>query len=319
MGKKNVLVIGTGVSGLTTALKLLESGINVTLWSKEAPSVHAHTSANAYAMWVPVRIDSDPRIERWTNESFVEFAKLAANPATGVVMRPIFVLKPERSEPWYADSPNFRHADADEISPQYADAHVLDSAPVIDPPTYLTWLRVKVVIAGGRIEQRTISSLNDCPMAFDAIINCAGMGARQLASDDGVVPERVQVVTIKSNGFDKVVIDDEGPNKRACIVPHADYIKLGAVFDGANESLEVDDAATQEIIERCCKMVPGFNASLADVIDVARAIRPERSLPRVETDRLSDGRLLIHNYGHDGMGYILSHGIASEIAALFTK
>lgn len=315
MVNKNILIVGTGVSGLTTALKLLERGFNVTLWSKEALGVHAHTSTNAYAMWVPVRIDGDPRIERWANESFAEFEKLAADPATGVVMRQIFVLKPEHCEPWYANSfANFRHARTEEISAEYADAHVLDMAPVIDPSTYLNWLRTKVVTAGAIVQQQIASSLNTCPPQFDVVINCAGIGARELAADSGVLPERVQVMTVKANGFEKVVIDDEGPNKRACIVPHRDYIKLGATFDGTHESLEVDDQATQDILERCRRMVPGFKVTSEDVLSVVRAIRPERALPRVEIDSQKDGRLLVHNYGHDGMGYILSHGIAAEIA-----
>ena len=28
----------------------------------------------------------------------------------------------------------------------------------------------------------------------------------------------------------------------------------------------------------------------------------ERSLTRVEKEQLGDGRLVVHNYGHDGMG-----------------
>jgi D-amino-acid oxidase len=309
MRKQNVLIIGSGVAGLTTALRLLQDGHAVTIWSKEPEGVHAHT-------WVPVRIDSDPRIERWTNESFDAFEQLALDAETGVAMRPIFVLKPERSESWYA---GHRHARPDEIPTQYADAHVLDAAPVIDPPKYLTWLRAEVVTAGGVIEQRTVADLADVPSEFEVVINCAGLGARELANDPGVVPERVQVLTVKATGLDRVVIDDEGPNKRACAVPHGDYIKLGGVFDGANESLEVDDALTQDILDRCNRMVPGLNATLADVISVIRAIRPERSLPRVEQTTLPDGRRLVHNYGHDGMGYILSHGIADEIAGYLAQ
>jgi D-amino-acid oxidase len=311
--QKKILVIGSGVSGLTTACRLQSAGYDVTIWSKEAPGTFPNTSASAYAMWVPVRIDADPRVERWTNESFAKFEMLAQHADTGVKMREIFVLKTTVEEPWFAKTlKGFRHARAGEISSEYADAHVYDKAPAIDTSVYLPWLEKKFTKGGGKIVQREIRSFDECS-GFDIVVNCAGLGARELCNDTTLFPERVQTLTIKSNGFDKVVIDDEGPNKRSCIVPHGDYIKIGGVFTGNNESLTVDDAGTADILARAKKMVPGFKADASDVISVSVAMRPERPLTRVETDKLPDGRLLIHNYGHDGMGYILSYGIAEEV------
>jgi len=315
MNSKNVLVLGSGVCGLTTALKLLRNGHKVTIWSREADGELPRTSLNAYAMWVPVKIDADARIEHWTNESFPEFESLSHDPATGVVMRQIFVLKQAREEPWYAGKlAVFRHARPEELSSGYADAHVLDMAPVIDPSTYLPWLRKQVLAAGGSLLCKEATQFSDCPSDYPVIINCTGLGARRLVSDKGLVPERVQVVKLKANGLDRVVIDDEGPNKRSCIVPHAGYIRVGAVFDGNQESLDVDDSLTTDILARCSRIVPGFKLELADVVSVTRAHRPERALPRVEVEELPAGRTVVHNYGHDGMGYILSYGIAAEIA-----
>lgn len=41
---------------------------------------------------------------------------------------------------------------------------------------------------------------------------------------------------------------------------------------------------TADIIKRCKEMVPGFKVELSDVLEVTRALRPERSLPRVEIE-----------------------------------
>lgn len=319
MNTKKVLVLGAGVSGLTTALHLLKSGYEVTLWSKEPVGSFPNTSMSAYAMWVPVKIDADPRIERWTNEGLAAFVELSAQADSGVTLKKIIQLKTETSEPWFAGSfAGFRHALAGEITAEYADAHVLQSAPVIDPTVYLPWLSQQLSALGARFFQQEVTAIADCSAEFDVIVNCTGLGARTLVPDADVFADRVQVVKIKNNGaIDQVVIDDEGPNKRACVVPHGSYIKLGAVFDGDKEGIETDDAATQDILDRCNRMVPGLNATLADVVEVTRASRPERKgwLPRVETETLTDGRTVVHNYGHDGMGYILSHGIAAEICS----
>ena len=317
---KKVLILGAGVSGLTTALHLLNSGFEVTLWSKESQDSFPITSINAYAMWVPVKIDADPRIERWTNETLGVLSNLSTNAATGIRLIDIVQLKVERSEPWFASSfAGFRHALSNEISADYADAHVLQLAPVIDPTIYLPWLRQQVLAAGGKFAQKEVTNVADCADEFGIIVNCTGIGARILVPDADVFADRVQVVTIASKpGIDKIVIDDEGPHKRACVVPHGSYIKLGGFFDGDKDGCEIDDAATQDILDRCNRMVPGLNATFADVIEVNRASRPERKgwLPRVESETMADGRVIVHNYGHDGMGYILSHGIAADIVGM---
>lgn len=315
MNRKNVLILGTGVAGLTTARRLLQAGYQVTLWSKEPDGQFPETSLNAYAMWVPVASEADPRLFAWANESFAVFEALSRDPATGVTMPPTFVLKTSVEEPWYAGKvPGFRHALPGELPDGYADAHVLAAAPVIDPRTYLPWLRQQVVAGGAHFEQKTVSSLASCPDEFDVVINCTGLAARDLTNDGTIYAESIQVVTVPNViGLNRVIIDNDGPNARACIVPHASYIKLGGVIHEHDESREVDPAATLDILTRCNRLVPGLNATLADVQSVVRAVRAERPTIRVELERLPDGPFVIHNYAHDGMGYLTSHGIADEI------
>jgi D-amino-acid oxidase len=48
-------------------------------------------------------------------------------------------------------------------------------------------------------------------------------------------------------------------------------------------------------------------------------LRPFRkSGVRLERDHLSDGRTVVHNYGHGGSGFTLSWGCAQEVFELTT-
>lgn len=314
----NVLVLGRGVSGLTTALKLLEAGYQVVVWAKEAPGDFAPTSLNAYACWTPVRMENDSRIERWAFETLTDFELLANVSNSGVTLKPVFDLKTTIEEPWYANRLQCFHA-TDEITSSYRDVHVIEQAPVIDPTLYLPWLQSQVAAKGGCFVQRQVDNLFDCPNEFDVIINCTSLGARQLCNDKDLCPLMLQYVTIKNRDFDRVVMDSDGPNQLAHIVPHADRIIIGTTYDEGSESMTVDETMTTGIIRRCSRIAPGFTVSPSDIVSVKRCVRPKRSGIRVEPEQLSDGRWVIHNYGGDGKTFIVSHGVADEICGYLNQ
>lgn len=71
---------------------------------------------------------------------------------------------------------------------------------------------------------------------------------------------------------------------------------------GHHQALQGDGAGLQGRVERR----PGSDPSATP--RAFAAARGNRNDP--------EGRRVFHNYGHDGMGYILSYGIADEIARL---
>src|SRR5258708_23752509 len=81
----DVVVIGAGVVGLTTAVQLLEHGCKVEVWTRDDPL--ATTSAVAAAIWYPYLAEPRARVLLWSAVTFRRLAQRAADARTGAVMR----------------------------------------------------------------------------------------------------------------------------------------------------------------------------------------------------------------------------------------
>ncbi|HEV7126817.1 MAG TPA: FAD-dependent oxidoreductase [Ktedonobacterales bacterium] len=311
-----LLVIGCGVSGLTTGLRLLEAGHTVTIWASARPP---HTTSNiAAAVWYPYKAYPEDRVTAWGAVAYQRFKALSADAQTGVRMaHALEALGEPSGDPWWVSAvEGFRHAGRDELPAGYVDGYVLD-APVIDTGIYLDYLVRAFEGHGGRIVERTVSDLSEAFAVATTVVNCAGLGARELVGDHDLHPSRGQVIRLKANGFRQVVMDDTGPNAVAYVVPRVNDIVLGGTDDEGNWSTEPDPEVTAGILKRTAALVP-WVARLTpdDILNVVCGLRPVRSTVRVEAERLAPERTLIHNYGHGGAGITLSWGCADEVVGL---
>ena len=67
-------VLGGGVSGLSTGIRLLEMGLEVRLVAERlSPETVSDTAA---AWWYPFLVEPLVKTNRWSSESFVEFVRL---------------------------------------------------------------------------------------------------------------------------------------------------------------------------------------------------------------------------------------------------
>jgi D-amino-acid oxidase len=318
MATRNVLVLGCGVSGLTSGILLQRAGYQVTIWAEKTPP--DTTSNIAAAVWYPYRAYPINRVLRWGKIAYDTFRSLLSEPESGIILANVLDLLPEPSQedPWWVDGvQGFHRATADELPPGYQDGYVFD-APVIDTSLYLNYLRAQFESASGVIvAPRRISALEEAFAAANIVVNCVGLGARQLAGDTALVASRGQVVRVRHNGFRRVVLDDYGPNRLAYVVPRIHDIILGGTAIDGDESTEIDEGETPAILRRCAAIAPEFAALMPDdILEVKVGLRPVRSEVRLEVETPAPGRYLVSNYGHGGAGITLSWGCAAEVVEL---
>jgi D-amino-acid oxidase len=311
------IVVGSGVSGLTCAAALRETGHDVEIWARHRPP--RTTSNVAAAFWFPYRAYPQAEVTRWARVSWQRFAALTGEPDAGITMRRAYDLvrdgdsaaAPKR--PWWADAvPTLRQATRSELPAGFGFGWVFD-APVIDTRRYLPWLMHRVERSGVRIHTREVASLEEALARDDLVVNCTGLGARRLCHDDEVVPIRGQIVHVANPGLEAVVLDEQGPDI-AYVVPRGDDCVLGGTADVGSEDLRVDPEASRAILDRSARLVPALRSAtkLAEVVGV----RPGRSSVRVAAESPTAGKQVIHDYGHGGAGVTLSWGCALDVVAL---
>ena len=310
--ERTIVIIGAGVSGLTTGVALLEAGHPVRLVAEEVPGV---TSLAGGAMWGPYLVEPWERVRDWSLASLSAFEALSDDPATGVRM--VTGIEAARTHvpapAWSGLLPNFRTCAPVELPTGFASGYRY-TVPLIDMPVYLQYLLDRFQQAGGVVERATIQSLDAVEHA-SAIINCAGLAGGDLAGDPGVRPIRGQHVVVKNPGITEFFSEDTGLSPDLlCIYPHGETVVLGgSAIDGEGD-LQDDPETAQAIVDRCAEIEPAL--ATAQVIAHRVGARPTRVEVRVEAERLANGVMVFHNYGHGGTGVTLSWGCAGEIAAL---
>lgn len=310
----NVLVLGSGVVGLTSAIRLQDAGFSVRIVTAALPS--DTTSAKAAAIWYPYKAYPQARVLAWSKRTLDVFYDLAANPATGVSITSLFEgFDREVPEPWWIDAVRtFRRPTPAELPPGYSDGYVVD-VPMIEAPFYLNYLLNRFVQGGGEVEtvSEKIENISEVHKAGQPIVNCTGLGARALMDDNEVYPIRGQVVRVANPGLGSAFVDDYGPNAVSYIFPRSQDCVLGGTAEEHDWHLEEDPATTQRILDTARQLEPALYG--VSVLDVQVGLRPARYAVRLEQDKYKDISV-IHNYGHGGAGFTLSWGCADEVLTL---
>lgn len=312
-GRNDVLVVGAGVIGLTTALCLAEAGLRVRIVTAAMPQ--DTTSRAASAMWGGSFLQPAGPVRRWAEVALHDFTGLAAQDGTGVHLArgTLMSRDAERGPPPYL-FPGVELRALEQVRDRYL-AGFTTVVPLVDMPRYLDYLLERFQAAGGELELRTLRTLVEVADEAPVVVNCAGIGARELVPDSDLRPVRGQQVVVENPGLREFFMDEPLGERWVSFFPHGDEVVLGSIAQEDQWSLEPDAGIAEAIVRQCVEIEPRLRD--ARVIEHRVGLRPARAAVRMEQEPLGPSRC-VHNYGHGGSGVALSWGCAREIAGTLT-
>jgi len=350
---KKVVIIGAGVVGLTTALRIQEKGgysctIVAELFPTDPKSIK-YTSHWAGAHHVST--GEDKLQQKLDKETFEVMWELSG-PGKPAAAQGCFLRLPQTeyyhekfSEPHtLAFMPDYKILPSGSLPPE-AICGVSFTTVTIDTPIYLNYLLSRFLASGGSIIRGTVQHISQIAEGGarvlaggknhsppDAIVVCAGIGARSLGGveDEAVYPIRGQTILVRAPWirFGRTVSSKDGlwtyiiPRRSGDVivggikvdndwypVPRAettlDILKRGFALcpELAPPEIRVQREATVEdvlpiVIEEGCGLRPGRKGGIrlgADFINVK-----DKRVP------------VVFNYGHGGAGFQSSWGSASR-------
>ena len=309
--KQRAAIVGAGISGLTCAVVLAENGFETSILAEEIGD--ETNSAAAAAIWYPYDVSSSAEVIPWAVASYQRFLDLVRQPEIGVSVTELRVfsrLGPIEPPAW-ARSFTTRSLPESEIPPSFVSGFSID-VPLIETGKYLEYLSARLASAGGSISSGMhFQELEEVDAGFDLVINCAGIGARELVPDPEMEPHRGQVAIVEKFDLPYAIVCDDPPLMYA--IPRTNDCVFGGTND-ISDDRSADPRTTAQIISECERVLL---RPAPPLIRERVGLRPARSSGvRVATEKLRDRRTVIHNYGHGGSGFTLSWGCAQRALEL---
>jgi glycine/D-amino acid oxidase-like deaminating enzyme len=265
---EKVAVIGAGAVGLATARLLQRAGAAVTIYAKDLPP---NTTSNvAPAQWNPFMVSAEgDRFERAARFAHREFQSLVGE-HYGVRWRMNYAIGGGVREDALRDLfPEARTLEAG-THPFPSDHVGQFMTMMIETPIYLAAVLRDVQLAGARI---VVRELKDMPQLLAlpeaAIVNCTGLGARELVGDDDLVPVRGQLTVL----LPQAEIDYVTLFGSLYMMPRRDGILLGGTYEDEQWSLEPNRAAEEQIVEGHA----AFFAAMRDGVGTKRRASAEKA------------------------------------------
>lgn len=310
---KEITVVGAGIVGLTTAIALQEKGFKVQLLA--AQFLEKTLSYKVGAIWFPFEVHPLEKAMNWGRLAYKRY-QLDAGKAPGLSMIPFTVVcDPKGENAWMKHMPenSLRKAKKEEL-PNNAELAYVATVPLTEPPLYLPHLLQTFQRNGGELKEWLVGDLNELALLNKWVINCTGLGAKELCKDEELLPMRGQILRTEKLDIQSCVNSTQ-PGALSYIIQRSTDCIIGGTdyLNDWNQSVEVSD--TELITNRFMAM--GFSDAFPSVLEEVVGLRPRRKEVRFEFDR--EFTNVFHNYGHGGAGFTVAWGCALELAQEFGK
>ncbi len=330
-----VTVIGAGIVGLASAIRLREAGFDATIVAEKRNE--QIVSSIAGAIFSPFRIPGDERTLRWTRESYFVFERMTESHDRsddhGVRLTRLVELLHTRAyltggaTPWWSGVVR-EYQDLPRIPKPYTGGFEA-RVPKMDMRKLLPWLERRYQKLGGRFVQRRVSDLREL-LTDDArlVVNCTGLGARELARDPAVRPMRGQILHCENTaGLKDCMVEEARGSQTTYVFPFDEYVVLGGTYEREVGDQRTEEPALLAIVDRCRTLlermeVPGADRIAEKRLRVIAGLRPARRVGesdeavRLEAEELGGAGWVIHNYGHGRAGVTLAWGCAEDVVKL---
>jgi D-amino-acid oxidase len=279
------------------------------------------TSSIAGAVWFPYRVGPPHKVTRWAlrTRRWLEVISRTVPEAGIDVLTGYEIMGDDgTTRPWWAAAPTMEGDGlaTESIDVDYVPAPVIGAphgwrftAPRAQPSLFLPYLESRLKHP---IEQRVVTHLADEP--GDVIINCTGLGARNLVGDELLYPLLGQIVIAERGNADltQTITDDRDPERIFYIIPRRDELVLGgcSLPFPPGDKPHIDPDITERILTHAQRLGISVGAVRTERV----GLRPYRAEVRLERD--AHHRRIIHNYGHGGAGFTLCRGCAEDVVAL---
>ena len=153
----DVVVVGAGVIGLTSAICLAEDGLDVRIVAADPPQ--QTTSRAAGAMWGSSFAGPAEAVRHWAEGSLTELRALADVPESGVrIARGMLAARSSDEGPPPFLFPGVEITRRDDAPKGFRAAFALD-VPIVNMPRHLDYLLERFEDAGGGVEVRKLRAL----------------------------------------------------------------------------------------------------------------------------------------------------------------
>jgi D-amino-acid oxidase len=258
-----VAVLGAGVMGLSTARLVQEAGFPVTIYAAALPpdttSNIAGGQFHPYALFRDSEVTSEFRRQfaRALDYSWRRF-QIMVGEEYGVRWLPTYVETNSPDAKLLETFPPVNRMLRSAEHPFPLDKVLRYDTMYVETGRYLRQMLRDVQIAGGKVEVRRFATPVDIASLPEAlVINCTGLGSRELFGDQDLHPARGQLAVLEPQPEVKYAVTG-GPGY---MFPRPDGIILGGTFEVDEWSSVPEPATISRIVSRQKRFFDSFRCT----------------------------------------------------------